>query len=93
MMFAEPAVDLTRAYGSKGHYGRFARACAKLPEFGNELPVAATGRGGPHGGRMGRIRARSLRLQQPGALDDRTGASFDRGARQSRVHGLGVTCT
>lgn len=41
MMFAEPAVDLTRAYGSKGHYGRFHSRVRRLPEFGNELPVAA----------------------------------------------------
>ncbi len=41
MMFAEPAVDLTRAYGSKGHYGRFRSRVRQLPEFGNELPVAA----------------------------------------------------
>ncbi len=41
MMFAEPAVDLTRAYGSKGHHGRFHSRVRKLPEFGNELPVAA----------------------------------------------------
>ncbi len=40
MMFAEPAVDLTRAYGSKGHYGRFRSRVRGLPEFGNELPVA-----------------------------------------------------
>ena len=40
MMFAEPAVDLTRAYGSKGHYGRFHSRVRALPEFGNELPVA-----------------------------------------------------
>jgi anaerobic selenocysteine-containing dehydrogenase len=41
MMFAEPAVDLTRAYGSKGHHGRFHSRVRGLPEFGNELPVAA----------------------------------------------------
>ncbi len=41
MMFPEPAVDLTRAYGSKGHYGRFQSRVRGLPEFGNELPVAA----------------------------------------------------
>lgn len=41
MMFAEPAVDLTRAYGSKGHYGKFHSRVRQLPEFGNELPVAA----------------------------------------------------
>ena len=41
MMFAEPAVDLTRAYGSKGHHGRFRSRVRNLPEFGNELPVAA----------------------------------------------------
>ena len=41
MMFAEPAVDLTRAYGSKGHCGRFRSRVRALPEFGNELPVAA----------------------------------------------------
>jgi len=41
MMFAEPAVDLTRAYGSKGHYGKFRSRVRQLPEFGNELPVAA----------------------------------------------------
>ena len=41
MMFAEPPVDLTRAYGSKGHYGRFRSRVRDLPEFGNELPVAA----------------------------------------------------
>jgi len=40
MMFAEPAVDLTRAYGSKGHYGKFHSRVRGLPEFGNELPVA-----------------------------------------------------
>jgi anaerobic selenocysteine-containing dehydrogenase len=40
MMFAEPAVDLTRAYGSKGHYGKFRSRVRDLPEFGNELPVA-----------------------------------------------------
>jgi len=40
MMFPEPAVDLTRAYGSKGHYGRFHSRVRGLPEFGNELPVA-----------------------------------------------------
>jgi len=40
MMFAEPAVDLTRAYGSKGHYDRFRSRVRGLPEFGNELPVA-----------------------------------------------------
>jgi anaerobic selenocysteine-containing dehydrogenase len=41
MMFAEPAVDLTRAYGSRGHYGRFHSRVRALPEFSNELPVAA----------------------------------------------------
>jgi anaerobic selenocysteine-containing dehydrogenase len=41
MMFAEPPVDLTRAYGSKGHYGKFRSRVRDLPEFGNELPVAA----------------------------------------------------
>ncbi len=41
MMFAEPAVDLTRAYGSRGHYGKFRSRVRNLPEFGNELPVAA----------------------------------------------------
>ncbi len=41
MMFAEPAVDLTRAYGSRGHYGKFHSRVRKLPEFSNELPVAA----------------------------------------------------
>jgi len=40
MMFPEPAVDLTRAYGSKGHYGKFRSRVRNLPEFGNELPVA-----------------------------------------------------
>jgi anaerobic selenocysteine-containing dehydrogenase len=40
MMFAEPAVDLTRAYGSAGHQGRFRSRVRDLPEFGNELPVA-----------------------------------------------------
>jgi anaerobic selenocysteine-containing dehydrogenase len=40
MMFAEPPVDLTRAYGSKGHYGKFRSRVRDLPEFGNELPVA-----------------------------------------------------
>ena len=40
MMFAEPAVDLTRAYGSKGHYDRFRSRVRGLPEFSNELPVA-----------------------------------------------------
>ena len=40
-MFAEPAVDLTRAYGSKGHYDKFRSRVRGLPEFGNELPVAA----------------------------------------------------
>jgi anaerobic selenocysteine-containing dehydrogenase len=40
MMFAEPAVDLTRAYGSKGHYAKFRSRVRGLPEFGNELPVA-----------------------------------------------------
>jgi anaerobic selenocysteine-containing dehydrogenase len=40
MMFAEPAVDLTRAYGSKGHYDKFRSRVRNLPEFGNELPVA-----------------------------------------------------
>jgi anaerobic selenocysteine-containing dehydrogenase len=40
MMFPEPAVDLTRAYGSKGHYARFRSRVRGLPEFGNELPVA-----------------------------------------------------
>jgi anaerobic selenocysteine-containing dehydrogenase len=40
MMFPEPAVDLTRAYGSNGHYGRFRSRVRGLPEFGNELPVA-----------------------------------------------------
>jgi anaerobic selenocysteine-containing dehydrogenase len=41
MMFAEPAVDLTRAYGSPGHYGKWRSRVRDLPEFGNELPVAA----------------------------------------------------
>ena len=41
MMFAEPAVDLTRAYGSRGHFGSFHSRVRKLPEFSNELPVAA----------------------------------------------------
>ena len=40
MMFAEPAVDLTRAYGSRGHYDKFRSRVRRLPEFGNELPVA-----------------------------------------------------
>lgn len=41
MMFAEPAVDLTRAYGAPGHYGKWRSRVRGLPEFGNELPVAA----------------------------------------------------
>ena len=41
MMFAEPAVDLTRVYGAPGHYDRFRSRVRGLPEFGNELPVAA----------------------------------------------------
>jgi anaerobic selenocysteine-containing dehydrogenase len=41
MMFAEPAVDLTQAYGSAGHYGKWRSRVRDLPEFGNELPVAA----------------------------------------------------
>ena len=41
MMFAEPPVDLTRAYGSRGHYGKFRSRVRGLPEFSNELPVAA----------------------------------------------------
>jgi anaerobic selenocysteine-containing dehydrogenase len=41
MMIAEPAVDLTRAYGSRGHYARFRSRVRNLPEFSNELPVAA----------------------------------------------------
>jgi anaerobic selenocysteine-containing dehydrogenase len=41
MMFAEPAVDLTRAYGSPGHFGKWRSRVRGLPEFGNELPVAA----------------------------------------------------
>jgi anaerobic selenocysteine-containing dehydrogenase len=41
MMFAEPAIDLTRAYGSRGHYGKFRSRVRGLPEFSNELPVAA----------------------------------------------------
>ncbi|HET9693369.1 MAG TPA: molybdopterin oxidoreductase family protein [Steroidobacteraceae bacterium] len=41
MMFAEPAVDLTRAYGAAGHYGKWRSRVRGLPEFGNELPVAA----------------------------------------------------
>ncbi|HEX6571638.1 MAG TPA: molybdopterin oxidoreductase family protein, partial [Steroidobacteraceae bacterium] len=41
MMFAEPAVDLTQAYGSAGHYGKWRSRVRELPEFGNELPVAA----------------------------------------------------
>lgn len=41
MMFAEPAVDLTRAYGSRGHYGRFRSRVRGLAEFSGELPVAA----------------------------------------------------
>jgi anaerobic selenocysteine-containing dehydrogenase len=40
MMFAEPAVDLTSAYGSSGHHDRFRSRVRGLPEFGNELPVA-----------------------------------------------------
>ena len=40
MMFAEPAVDLTRAYGSAGHRDRFRSRVRGLPEFGSELPVA-----------------------------------------------------
>jgi len=40
MMFAEPAVDLTSAYGATGHYDRFRSRVRGLPEFGNELPVA-----------------------------------------------------
>jgi anaerobic selenocysteine-containing dehydrogenase len=39
-MFAEPAVDLTQAYGSPGHRDRFRSRVRGLPEFGNELPVA-----------------------------------------------------
>jgi anaerobic selenocysteine-containing dehydrogenase len=41
MMFAEPAIDLTRAYGSRGHFGKFRSRVRSLPEFSNELPVAA----------------------------------------------------
>jgi anaerobic selenocysteine-containing dehydrogenase len=41
MMFAEPAVDLTRAYGSRGHYAKFRSRVRQLPEFSNEIPVAA----------------------------------------------------
>jgi anaerobic selenocysteine-containing dehydrogenase len=41
MMFAEPAIDLTRAYGSRGHFGKFRSRVRQLPEFSNELPVAA----------------------------------------------------
>ncbi|HVN41282.1 MAG TPA: molybdopterin-dependent oxidoreductase, partial [Steroidobacteraceae bacterium] len=41
MMFAEPAVDLTGAYGSRGHYARYRSRVRGLPEFSSELPVAA----------------------------------------------------
>jgi anaerobic selenocysteine-containing dehydrogenase len=34
-------VDLTRAYGAPGHYGKWRSRVRNLPEFGNELPVAA----------------------------------------------------
>jgi anaerobic selenocysteine-containing dehydrogenase len=40
MMFPEPAVDLTRAYGAPGHHGKWRSRVRGLPEFGNELPVA-----------------------------------------------------
>jgi anaerobic selenocysteine-containing dehydrogenase len=40
MMFPQPAVDLTRAYGSPGHRDRFRSRVRGLPEFGNELPVS-----------------------------------------------------
>lgn len=56
MMFAEPAVDLTRAYGSKGHHGKFHTRVRGLPEFANELPVAALAEEILAGG-DGRIRA------------------------------------
>ena len=41
MMFAEPAVDLSAAYGSRGHRDRHRSRVRQLPEFSSELPVAA----------------------------------------------------
>ena len=41
MMFPQPAVDLSGAYGSRGHRDRYRSRVRQLPEFGSELPVAA----------------------------------------------------
>ena len=87
MMFAEPAVDLTRAYGSKGHYDRFRSRVRGLPEFGNELPVATLADEILTEG-QGQVRALLHLRRQPGALDAQRPPARSR-ARGPRVHGLG----
>jgi len=77
MMFAEPAVDLTRAYGSKGHYGKFRSRVRGLPEFGNELPVAALAEEMLTEGE-GRIRALLTFAGNP-VLSTPNGRQLDRG--------------
>ena len=86
MMFAEPAVDLTRAYGSRGHYGKFHSRVRKLPEFSNELPVAALAEeiiDTRHRPGACAVHVRG----QPRAVDAERGAAR-RCTRATRVHGV-----
>ena len=86
MMFAEPAVDLTRAYGSRGHYGKFRSRVRELPEFSNELPVAALAEEILTPGR-GQVRALFTFAGNP-VLSTPNGGQLDARARAARVHGV-----
>ncbi len=86
MMFAEPAVDLTRAYGSRGHYGKFHSRVRKLPEFSNELPVAALAEEITTPG-QGQVRALFTFAGNP-VLSTPNGGAARRRARAARVHGV-----
>ena len=87
MMFAEPAVDLTRAYGSRGHYGRFHSRVRKLPEFSNELPVAALAEEILTPGAGSDPRDVHVRRQSRAVDAERPADRFRAGA--ARIHGLG----
>jgi anaerobic selenocysteine-containing dehydrogenase len=80
MMFAEPAVDLTRAYGSKGHRDRFRSRVRNLPEFGNELPVATLAEEILTPGR-GQVRALITFAGNP-VLSTPNGRQLDRGLEE-----------
>ncbi len=91
-MFPEPFIDLTLALklagrGGPDGFGRYEQRVSGLPEMNGELPIVRPRRRDPDPGRGAGSRPPRLR-RQPGHVGARRPAAR-RGARRSRVHGLG----